>query len=108
MATQISTARKVGRVIKTILKAVIALVLAALMVAMNVVVPSMGMINRMANDMLGYSQSWTVPAGAEDIDAQYYKSDFTEDEMLKAISDYQQRERRYGKTSEQITSIHEE
>ncbi|MBQ7742649.1 MAG: isoprenyl transferase [Bacteroidaceae bacterium] len=37
-----------------------------------------------------------------------YWPDFTEDEMLKAISDYQQRERRYGKTSEQITSIHEE
>ena len=34
--------------------------------------------------------------------------DFTEDEMLKAISEYQQRERRYGKTSEQITSKHEE
>ena len=32
-----------------------------------------------------------------------YWPDFTEDEMLKAISDYQQRERRYGKTSEQIT-----
>ena len=37
-----------------------------------------------------------------------YWPDFTEDEMLKAISDYQQRERRYGKTSEQITSKHEE
>ena len=32
-----------------------------------------------------------------------YWPDFTEDEMLKAISDYQQRERRYGKTSEQIS-----
>ncbi|MBP5360966.1 MAG: isoprenyl transferase [Bacteroidaceae bacterium] len=30
--------------------------------------------------------------------------DFTEDEMLKAISDYQQRERRYGKTSEQVAN----
>ena len=84
MATQISTARKVGRVIKTILKAVIALVLAALMVAMNVVVPSMGMINRMANNMLGYQQSWTTPEGAEDVDAQYYRSDFTEDEITEA------------------------
>ena len=37
-----------------------------------------------------------------------YWPDFTEDGMLKAISDYQQRERRYGKTSEQITSKHEE
>ena len=37
-----------------------------------------------------------------------YWPDFTEDEMLKAISDYQQRERRYGKTSEQISSTHEE
>ena len=37
-----------------------------------------------------------------------YWPDFTEDEMLKAISDYQQRERRYGKTSEQITSKNEE
>ncbi|MBQ6453586.1 MAG: hypothetical protein IJJ14_04425, partial [Coriobacteriales bacterium] len=84
MATQISTARKVGRVIKTILKAVVALILAALMVAMNVVVPSMGMISRMANDMLGYEQSWTTPAGAEDVDADYYKSDFTEEELAEA------------------------
>ncbi len=37
-----------------------------------------------------------------------YWPDFTEEEMLKAISNYQQRERRYGKTSEQISSIHEE
>ena len=31
-----------------------------------------------------------------------YWPDFTEDEMLKAIADYQQRERRYGLTSEQM------
>ena len=84
MATQISTARKVGRVIKTILKAVLALILAGLMTLMNVVVPSMGMISRMANDMLGYQQSWITPAGAEDVDADYYKSDFTAEELDEA------------------------
>ncbi|MBR3383603.1 MAG: glycoside hydrolase family 3 C-terminal domain-containing protein [Atopobiaceae bacterium] len=81
---KISTARKVGRVIKTILKAVVALVLAGLMVVMNVIVPGMGMISRMANNMLGYEQSWTTPEGAEDVDAQYYKSDFTEEEIADA------------------------
>ena len=84
MAKQISTARKVGRVIKTIVKTVVALILAVLMVAMNVIVPSMGMVTRMANDILGYEQSWVTPAGAEDVDAQYYKSDFTEEELAEA------------------------
>ena len=84
MAQQISTARKVGRVIKSIVKVVVSLVLAALMFAMNVVVPGMGMISRMGNDMLGYSQSWKTPAGAEDVDALYYKSDFSEDEIAEA------------------------
>jgi undecaprenyl diphosphate synthase len=37
-----------------------------------------------------------------------YWPDFTEQEMLKAISSYQQRERRYGKTSEQIEAHHDE
>ena len=31
-----------------------------------------------------------------------YWPDFTEQEMLKAIRNYQQRERRFGKTSEQV------
>ncbi|MBQ3338219.1 MAG: hypothetical protein IJG82_01260, partial [Atopobiaceae bacterium] len=84
MAKQISTARKVGRVIKSIVKVVIGLLMAAIMFAMNFIVPSMGMISRMANDMLGYQQSWKAPAGAEDIDADYYKSDFTADEIGEA------------------------
>lgn len=84
MATQISTARKVGRVVKTILKAALALVLSAAMVGVNVVLPRFGMVTRMANNMLGYQQSWTTPSGAEDVDAQYYKSDFSADEIAEA------------------------
>ncbi len=84
MAKKISTARKVGRVVKTILKTVLALVLSAVLVAVNVILPGQGMIVRMANNMLGYSQSWTTPDGAKDVDANYYKSDFTADEIADA------------------------
>ncbi len=84
MAKKISTARKVGRAVKTILKTVLALVLSAVLVAVNVVLPGQGMIVRMANNMLGYSQSWTTPDGAKDVDANYYKSDFTADEIADA------------------------
>ena len=84
MAKKVSTARKVGRVVKTILKTVLVLVLSAVMVAMNVIVPSQGMIVRMANNMLGYQQGWTTPDGAKDVDAEYYKSDFTADEIADA------------------------
>ncbi|MBP3894086.1 MAG: hypothetical protein J6D34_08620 [Atopobiaceae bacterium] len=84
MAAEVSTARKVGRVVKTVLKTVLALVLAAVLVAINVILPGQGMIVRMANNMLGYSQSWTTPDGAKDVDANYYKSDFTADEIADA------------------------
>ena len=84
MAKKVSTARKVGRVVKTILKTVLVLVLSAVMVAMNVIVPSQGMIVRMANNMLGYQQGWTTPDAAKDVDAEYYKSDFTADEIADA------------------------
>ena len=84
MAKQISTARKVGRVIKSIVKVVVGLLMTAIMVAMNFVLPNIGMVTRMGNNMLGYSQSWKTPAGAEDVDAQYYKSDFTEEEIGEA------------------------
>ena len=84
MAKQSSTARKVGRVIKSIVKLAIGLLMAAIMFAMNLIVPSMGMISRMANNMLGYQQSWKAPAGAEDVDADYYKSDFTAEEIGQA------------------------
>ena len=86
MAQQISTARKVGRVIKTIVKAALALVLSAAMVAVNTVLPN-SMIPRMMNNMMGYQQSWTTPAGAEDVDADYYKSDFTSEELAQAEHD---------------------
>ena len=69
MAQQISTARKVGRVVKTIVKAALALILSAAMVGVNVILPGQGMITRMANNMLGYKQRWTTPAGAEDVDS---------------------------------------
>lgn len=81
MAQQISTARKVGRAIKTIIKALVALALVVLVFIMNAVVPDMGMITRMANNMLGYQQGWTTPAGAEDVDAQYYKTRATSRRM---------------------------
>ena len=84
MAAKISTARKVGRVVKTILKTVLTLVLSAVLVLMNVVLPSQGMVTRMANNMLGYSQGWTTPEGARDVDAEYYKSDFSADEIADA------------------------
>ena len=84
MAKKISTARKVGRAVKTVVKLVFGLPMAGIVFAVNTILPSQGMIVRMANNMLGYSQSWNVPAGAEDIDAQYYKSDFTEDEIAEA------------------------
>ena len=84
MSKQITTARKVGRVIKSIVKLAIGLLMAAIMFAMNLIVPSMGMISRMANNMLGYQQSWKAPAGAEDVDADYYKSDFTAEEIGEA------------------------
>ena len=84
MAKQISTARKVGRVIKSIVKVVVGLLMVAIMAVLNFVVPSMGMITRMGNNMLGYQQSWKAPAGAEDVDAQYYKSDFTAEEIADA------------------------
>ncbi|MBP3884113.1 MAG: glycoside hydrolase family 3 C-terminal domain-containing protein [Olsenella sp.] len=84
MAKQISTARKVGRVVKTILKTALCVVLAALMVVMNAIVPGQGMIVRMANNMLGYDQGWSTPADAKDVNAQYYQSDFTMDELEQA------------------------
>ena len=56
MAKQISTARKVGRVIKSIVKIALVLVLVVLMAAGNLVLPS---YDRMVNSMLnGFDQSW--------------------------------------------------
>lgn len=54
MAKRISTARKVGRVIKSVLKTVLVVLLSALMVAGNTVLPTYA---RMLNNMLGYEQS---------------------------------------------------
>lgn len=84
MAKKISMARKVGRVVKTIVKTLLAIFLAAAMVMVNLILPGQGMIVRMANNMMGYQQGWTTPEGAEDVDAQYYKSDFTADEIADA------------------------
>ncbi len=52
---------------------------------------------RISNYMLwqiAYSELYFTPV---------YWPDFTKDNFLEAIIDYQSRERRYGKTSEQIT-----
>ena len=84
MAKKIGIVRKIGRGIKSVLKIIVAIILIALLVGVNVIVPGQGMIVRMANDMLGYEQSWSTPKGAEDVDADYYKSDFTAEELDEA------------------------
>ena len=76
MAKQISTARKVGRVIKSILKVALVLVLVVLMAAGNLVLPS---YDRMVNSMLnGFDQSWdNSNASTDGLDLEYNKADYT-------------------------------
>jgi beta-glucosidase len=82
MAKRISGARKVARVVKTILKTALVLVLVVAMVGVNVVLPGMGMISRMANNMLGYEQSWdNSNANIEGLDLDYYKADYDADAL---------------------------
>lgn len=88
MAKQISTARKVGRVVKSVLKVAVALVLVALLCVGNIVVPSVisGMeMPRMINNILGYEQSWDNSGVNDDgLDLEYYKADYTSETIKDA------------------------
>lgn len=83
---QISTARKVGRVIKTILKSVLALVLVAVLVVMNVLMPSaLSSYGRMVNSLLGYEQHWdNSGVNSEGLDLEYYTADYTSETIKDA------------------------
>ena len=90
MAKQISTARKVGRVIKSILKLVLAFVLAALMAAGNLVLPG---FSRMGNSFLGgYSQSWdNSKVNTAGLDLDYNKADYDSESIKDAEKDLDRR-----------------
>ena len=81
MAKQISTARKVGRVIKSVVKTVVAVLLVALMAVGNFGIPALiSSLNmpRMVNNILGYEQSWNNSGvNDEGLDLEYYKADYT-------------------------------
>ena len=86
MAKQISTARKVGRVVKTVLKSVVAVLLVALLVINNAVLPGIySGFKRMADNILGYEQGWdNSGVDAEGLDLDYYKTDYTTDTIKDA------------------------
>ena len=90
MAKQISTARKVGRVIKSILKLALAFVLAALMAAGNLVLPG---FSRMGNSFLGgYSQSWdNSNLNTAGLDLDYNKPDYDSESIKDAEKDLDRR-----------------
>ena len=83
MARQISTARKVGRVIKSIVKIAVALLLVVVMVAANTVLPG---YSRMVDSLLGgFDQSWDNSAAQTDgLDLQYNKADYTTETIKDA------------------------
>ena len=88
VAKQVSTARKVGRVVKSVLKVAVALVLVALLCVGNIVVPSVisGLeMPRMINNILGYEQSWDNSGVDDDgLDLEYYKADYTSETIKDA------------------------
>ena len=81
MAKQLSTARKVGRVIKSVVKTVVAVLLVVLMAVGNFGIPALiSSLNmpRMVNNILGYEQSWNNSGvNDEGLDLEYYKADYT-------------------------------
>ena len=83
MARQISTARKVGRVIKSIVKIAVALLLVVVMVAANTMLPG---YSRMVDSLLsGFDQSWdNSSAQTEGLDLQYNKADYTAETIADA------------------------
>ncbi len=78
MAKQISTARKVGRVVKTVIKGAVAVVLAGLLVVDNAVLPGIyNSYGRMVDNILGYEQSWDNSGVKTDgLDLEYNKADY--------------------------------
>ena len=89
MAKQISTARKVGRVVKTVLKSVVAVVLVALLGVNNLVLPGLySGFDRMVDSMLGYEQSWdNSGVNADGLDLDYNKADYQSVDELKAAAE---------------------
>ena len=89
MAKQISTARKVGRVVKSVVKVVVAVVLVALLAVNNFVLPGIyAGFSRMADSMLGYEQSWDNSGAQTDgLDLDYNKADYDETTIKEAAAD---------------------
>ena len=89
MAKQISTARKVGRVVKTVLKSVLAVVLVALLVINNAVLPGLySGLSRQLDTILGYEQSWDNSGiNADGLDLDYNKADYSSVDELKAAAE---------------------
>ena len=90
MAKQISTARKVGRVIKSILKTVVAIVLVVAMVGGNLMISTVGAsYSRMINELLGIEQSWNNSGvDTSGVDTEYNKADYTSDTIGDAQSSF--------------------
>ncbi len=86
VAKKISTARKVGRVIKSVLKVAVAIVLVAVLGVANLVLPGvLSSVGRMANNILGYEQHWdSSKANTDGLDLQYSKADYTADTIKDA------------------------
>ena len=86
VAKKISTARKVGRVIKSVLKVAVAIVLVAVLGVANLVLPGvLSSVGRMANNILGYEQHWdNSKANTDGLDLQYSKADYRADTIKDA------------------------
>ena len=80
MAKQISTARKVGRVVKTVVKSVVAVVLVGVLALDVFGIPALiNMLNmpRMINNIMGYEHSWdNSGVDSDGLDLEYYKADY--------------------------------
>lgn len=89
VAKQISTARKVGRVVKSIVKVIVAIVLVALLAVNNFVLPGLySGFSRMVDSMLGYQQSWdNSGVNADGLDLDYNKADYASVDELKAAAE---------------------
>ncbi len=86
VAKKISTARKVGRVIKSVLKTVVAVVLTVVLVGGNLLIGTVGaQYSRMVNELLGIEQSWNNSGvNSDGLDLQYNKADYTKDTIKDA------------------------
>ena len=89
MGKQISTARKVGRVVKTIVKGVVAAGLVGALAVNNAVLPGLySGFSRMVDSILGYEQSWdNSGAKTEGLDLDYNKADYASTDELRAAAE---------------------